>query len=163
MFTRRNFMAAFAVVAIGLPAARADAATASPRDFLAAIYAAYRGKANAAGVKLDDDGAIRSFFEPSLAALIIKDHADARKRNEVPALDGDPFVDAQDWKISGVNITVHAAGADKAAGIVSFSNFDKPVRVVYDLVRLKEGWRIADIRWSRGESLRGIYKKRGGS
>src|SRR6185503_7083882 len=31
----------------------------------------------------------------------------------------------------------------------SFKNLDKPTTVVLDLVKLREGWRIADIDWGR--------------
>jgi len=35
-----------------------------------------------------------------------------------------------------------------------------PTSVVYDLVKLKEGWRIADITWDGKDTLRGIYDKK---
>jgi hypothetical protein len=74
----------------------------------------------------------------------------------VPALDGDPFVDAQEWEITGLTITVQTDGPDKAMGIVAFRNFNKPIKIQVALVRLKDGWRISDIVWPDG-SLRGLY------
>ena len=72
----------------------------------------------------------------------------------------DPFIDAQDWDISTVDVAVRDTGAGKASAIVSFKNLDKPTTVVLDLVKLREGWRIADIDWGRKPTLRGLLIKR---
>jgi hypothetical protein len=39
-------------------------------------------------------------------------------------------------------------------------NLDKPTTVVLDLVKLRAGWRIADINWGRKPTLRGLFAKR---
>jgi len=53
---------------------------------------------------------------------------------------------------------------DKASATVKFSNFKMPTTLVYDLVKLKGGWRIADITWQEGdggnETLRGLFVKK---
>jgi hypothetical protein len=151
-------------VLLGVPGAavalaRARAADASARAFIAAIYNAYKGK-NGNGVPLDGDAAIRRYFEPTLAARMIKDRKDAADRGEAPALSGDPFVDAGDWDIEAFDIAVRDVAPSKASGTVKFQNFDKPRTIVLDLVKLKEGWRIADIAWElEGEThtLRGLF------
>jgi hypothetical protein len=96
------------------------------------------------------------YFEPSLVALMTADQAAAQKKDEVPALNGDPFVDAQEWDITRLAIAIEPGGPDKATGTVTFRNFDKPTKLTVALVRLKDGWRIADIVWPDG-SLRGLY------
>src|SRR5713101_428690 len=161
MLSRRKvvLIAGFgAIVAIS----GARAADASARAFIAAIYNAYKGK-NGNGISLDGDATIRRYFEPALAALISKDQKDAAARGEAPALDSDPFIDAQDWDIQTFDIAVRDIAPNKASGTVSFQNLDKPTTVVLDLVKLKEGWRIADITWRRdGETatLRGLFTPR---
>ena len=97
----------------------AVAAEASATAFVTRIYDAYKGE-NSKGILIDTDAAIRRYFEPSLAALISKDQKDAARRHDVPALDGDPFVDAQDWDISAVDIAVREASPDKAVATVGF-------------------------------------------
>jgi hypothetical protein len=135
----------------------ARAAAQSPEAFLHAIYGNYVGDpAKAKGIPLDTRARIRRYFEPSLAALIVKDREAAAKRNEPPALDGDPFVDAQDWRIAAVDIRVQNAGDAKATGLVSFQNAGKPVTITLQLVQLKGAWKIADIVWKEA-SLRGLY------
>ena len=43
---------------------------------------------------------------------------------------------------------------------MSFKNLGKPTTVVLDLVKLRQGWRIADITWDRKQTLRGIFGKK---
>jgi hypothetical protein len=137
---------------------QARAAGQSPEAFLHAIYGHYIGDpAKALGLPLDTHAKIRRYFEPSLAALIIKDQDAAAKRGEPPALDGDPFVDAQDWRIAAVDIRVQNAGDGKATGVVSFLNAGKPMTVTLQLVKLKGAWKIGDIVWEEEGSLRGLY------
>jgi len=141
--------------------------------FVNAIYAPYKGK-NAKGVAIDSDAQLRRYFEPSLAALISKDRKDAERRHDVPTLDGDPFVDAQDWDIRSFDITVNDTGDGKATATVKFANSGDPVTVTLDLVAAgnaanasKPGtaagastWRIHDITYQhdgKPETLRGLF------
>jgi hypothetical protein len=135
--------------AAGAPAL--SLAEASPEAFLKSIYDRYIGDAKKAlGAPLDSERKIRRYFTPELAALIIKDRREAAKRKEPPTLEGDPFVDAQEWQIAAVDIAVSQTTADKALATVNFKNFGKPVTVRLELVQLKDGWKISDIRWSEG-------------
>jgi len=146
--------------AVPLEPTAAEAADASALAFVTDIYAAYQGK-DAKGRPLDDERAIRRYFAPSLAALMVKDQEIAARRGEVGLLDFDPFIDAQDWEISAFDIAVEDGAPGKATATVKFSNFDKPKTVRLDLVKLKNEWRIADITWLRDgkpESLRKIYR-----
>ena len=56
--------------------ATANAADASARSFVAAIYNAYKGRGGN-GIALDTDAALRRYFEPGLVALISKDRKEA--------------------------------------------------------------------------------------
>jgi len=161
MLTRRifPFAVAFSLVTSGaIVAAPADDATATA--FVSKIYGAYKGR-DGKGVLLDNEAQIRRYFEPSLAALIIKDRKAAAKRSDVPALDGDPFIDAQDFEISDIDIAVSDVPPDKAAATVNFKNLNEPVKVVLNLVKVKNEWRIADILYTRDgkpETLRELFK-----
>jgi hypothetical protein len=142
----------------------------SALTFAKAIYAPYKGK-NTKGLAIDTDAQLRRYFEPSLVDLISKDRKDAARHHDVPTLDGDPFIDAQDWEIKTFDITVNDTGDGKATSIVKFVNEDEPVTVTLDLVSLPgtgnansgsaNPWRIHDITYLRGgkpESLRGLFK-----
>ena len=164
MLTRRNIilgaLLGAACVVIARQAAAA-AAEASAHDFVAAIYDTYVGKTGN-GIALDNDRTVRRYFEPSLAASILKDQKDAARRNEVGALDFDPFVDAQDWEIAAFAIAVNDSGPDKASATVKFNNFDKPSTVLLDLVKIKNEWQISDITWTphdKPNNLRALYAR----
>ena len=154
--TRRTLMIAAASGLIPMPVLAADA---SAKTFVTGIYEAYKGS-GAKGLRLDSEAAVRRYFEPSLAALIIKDRRSAARRREVGKLDGDPFVDAQDWNIDKFDVDVAENAPGKPKATVKFVNLDQPATVVLDLVKIGKDWRIADITWLRegkAETLRNLY------
>ncbi|WP_422036512.1 DUF3828 domain-containing protein [Reyranella sp.] len=128
----------------------AQAATA--QAFVESLYRPYLAK----GFQGQPYGDTARFFVPALAQAIDRDNREARRRNEVPSLNGDPFVDAQDWEISTLSIDV-TANDDAATARVSFQNFGEAKRVVLELARTPAGWRIAEIRAPSG-SLKALYK-----
>jgi hypothetical protein len=134
----------------------ANAETQSPQAFVDGIYKHYLGK-ESKGLPLSSAAVIRRYFATPLSDVMVKDFTSAWKRGEVPQLNGDPFVDAQDWEVSDLKSTVTSTGAKTAVAAVSFIMFDKPRSVTLDLVNTSTGWRIADIKWAQG-SLRTLYK-----
>jgi hypothetical protein len=158
MLTRRALIVMSAVCAAGIAPAMADDPTA--RAFVAAIYETYIGK-NGNGVALDSDKALHRYFEPTLAALMAKDEKDARKNNQPPTFDGDPFIDGQDWDIAAYDIAMAEPAPGKATATVKFDNANRPTTVVLDLVKIKNDWRITDVTWQhdgKAETLRGLYR-----
>jgi hypothetical protein len=155
MTTRRSFL----VVSIFLAATGAAcAAEQSAQDFVAGIYATYKGK-DAKGVSLDTRAKIARYFTPSLTKLIDDDSKAAAKRGEVGELDGDPFIDAQDYQIDAIAIDVKESG-NKAVATATFKNFGKDTTIVMDLVKLKQGWRIDELHLPNRKSLRALFKKK---
>ena len=126
--------------------------TTTPEAFLHSIYDPY--------LKGDFKGQpywqVSRFFVPELARAIEADMREAKRRGEVPKLDGDPFLDAQDWEVKDLAITVKPDG-QKATGQVSFDNLGKRTEVTLELAQTQAGWRIADIKAPSG-SLRALYK-----
>ncbi len=137
---------------LALPAA---AQMVSPQAFLEAIYQPYLVK----GYSGTDYARAERYFAPALVQAIDKDRLDAKRRGEPPTLNGDPFIDAQDWEIANLKIYVSMPSPTTAVGAVAFSNFGKPVQVTVDLVHTPQSWRIADIQAPSG-SLKGLYKLR---
>lgn len=150
-------LAAALVLCVALMPLAARAADQTPRAFLQAIYKHYIGT-NTAGVKLDSDADYHRYFTPELAKIILDDIAKSQKNDDVPTLDGDPFIDAQDWSIKKVQIDVDDKATDKTVGKVSFKNLDKDETVTLDLVKIDGAWKIDDIHWPE-DSLRGLYKQ----
>ncbi len=143
---------------VGLPALPLAAQTAvqSPESFLQSIYDPY--------LKDDFKGQpywqVDRYFAPDLARAIEADMREAKRRGEVPTLDGDPFIDAQEWDVEklAINVTTDSDG-QKATGEVTFDNLGKRTQVTLDLLRTGMGWRIADIKSPSG-LLSDLYKKK---
>ena len=146
----RRLVLAGLVAALAVTDASAQAATA--QAFVANLYRPYLAK-GFQGQPYDDTA---RFFVPALAQAIDRDNREAKRRNEVPTLNGDPFVDAQDWEISRLSIDVTASG-DTATARVSFQNFGEAKRVLLELAKTPAGWRIAEIKAPSG-SLKALYK-----
>lgn len=127
--------------------------TVTPEAFLRGIYTPYPNQ----DFKGQPFWQVDRFFAPDLARAIEADMREAKRRGEVPKLDGDPFVDAQDWDIAKLAISVQAEGPT-ATGLVSFENQGKPTEIKLDLVRTGMGWRITDIKAPSG-TLSELYKK----
>ena len=153
MATRlRRRALALALLAVPI-AARAQSSTAL--DFLKSIYEPYK--------KLDFKGQpyweAKRFFVADLAEAIDHDFTEAKKRKEVPTLDGDPFIDAQDWDIALVGYAIAGAGPTSAAIVTLIEGKNgEPRRLAVFLVETSEGWRIDDIVGRGGSSLRALYK-----
>ncbi len=133
-------------------ATRALAQAPTAQAFVESIYRPYLGK----GFQGQAYEQTARFFAPALAQAMDRDFRDARRRNEPPTLNGDPFVDAQDWEITKLTIDATTNG-DTGTGWVSFQNFGETKRIVLELVRTPSGWRIAEIKASGG-SLKALYK-----
>ena len=144
-----------------LIAAGADAAPQSAKEYLTGIYSHYIGddRTTAKGIFLDKPSEIRRYFTKDLADLMIADDAAANKAGDVPALDGDPFINAQDWEITHVSIHIDSETERAARATVTFVNAKEPQTVHVELVRTGGGWRFSDIVWKEG-TLRDLYKKK---
>lgn len=147
---------AAALAAVLLLTGQVFAQEPSPTAFVENIYQRYLGK-NTPGLDLATRAALDLYFTPSLADLIEKDAKEAEKLQEAPLLNGDPFVDAQDWKITDLMVSVQETATDRASAVATFSNLDKAVSVRLSLLLTPKGWRVDDIFWSEG-SLRGLYR-----
>ena len=149
MISRRRLLQTLIVVAAGTAAPlTAYAADQSPQEFLEAIYKNYVGS-NTAGLPIDKASTLR-LFTPSLRKAIDDDAKRAAKKKDVPNLDGDPFIDAQDWDIKSFDISVKDTASDKATGTVKFKNEDEDKVITLDLVKSADGWHIDEITTADG-------------
>jgi hypothetical protein len=152
-FIVRAVLSAAFLFAAGYFPALADGAA---QKFVTGIYAQYGGP-DTPGVVLETREIAERYFTPEIIELMEKDGEQAAQNDTPPALDGDPFVGAQDWDIKNVAVSVTDISPDKAVALVTFVNQGEQKLVQLDLKKLEAGWRIDDIRWSDG-TLRGLYK-----
>jgi hypothetical protein len=161
MQTRRNFLAigsgGVLALCLGLQAvAQAVAPDQNPKDFITAIYHSYQGK-GAKGIPLNSP-VLRRLLTPDLMKLIDDDGKRAARKHQPPELDGDVFVDAQEWEVKAFAVDVEDEAADKATAKVTFNNFNQVSIVTLALVKLNGAWRVDDISGSDG-SLRKLLTK----
>jgi len=141
-------------------AAPAAADDASALAFVSAIYKSYT-TGNKDGVRIDSGPKLRRYFEPVLADAINKDQQNAAKHRDVGELEGDPFVDAQDYDIKHFDVAIKDTAPGKLAATVTFDNFGKQRSIALELIAVKNDWRIYDITWPRDgkpDTLRGLFR-----
>ncbi|WP_240975859.1 DUF3828 domain-containing protein [Paraburkholderia aromaticivorans] len=128
--------------ALGVHPARAQS-IASAEQFLQAVYSAYAFNGDPPGIDASGSHALSS---PSLLQLIREDQR--ALKGEAGYLDMDPICRCQDFDVKTTSIDAMVASRQKAKAIVSFTNFQKPKKVEFDLVWVRGRWLIDDIRSS---------------
>jgi hypothetical protein len=141
-----------------LTAATAFAEELSPKDLVAQFYQAHRSKHD----PLEETQLLGHYFDGPLLKLYLKDKREAK--GEVGRLDGDPLYNAQDvqikdFSVSAPEMTGGPSRTGKEARVtVHFKNIGKPARIIYVLSQTADGWRISDIRYDDGSSLKKILQ-----
>ena len=135
-----------------LTAASSSAAELSPNDVVAQFYRAHRSKHD----PLDETQLLGRYFDAELLKLYLKDKREAK--GEVGRLDGDPLYNAQDIEIKDFSISAPEAVGGETHVVAHFKNIGKPTRIVYVLSRTADGWRISDIHYDDGTSLKKILQ-----
>jgi hypothetical protein len=141
-----------------LTAATLAAADLSAKDLVAQFYQAHGSKHD----PLDETQLLGRYFDAALLKLYLKDRREAK--GEVGRLDGDPLYNAQDMEIRDFSVSApESTGGPSRTGIdtrvtVHFKNLGQPTRIVYVLSRTADGWRISDIRYDDGSSLKKILQ-----
>ena len=140
------------LLATVLMAAIAAATDATPKDLVAQLYQAHRSKHD----PLVETKLLDRYFDAPLLKLYLKDKQEAK--GEVGRLDGDPLYNAQDMEISHFSISSPETAKGEAQVTVRFKNMGKSARIVYVLIPASAGWRISDIRYDDGSSLKKILQ-----
>lgn len=129
----------------------------SVEAFVRSIYgSAYIGR-DSKGIELSSRAQFNRYFVPDIANRMADDADAAAKREVVGTLDGDPFINAQDWQIKSFDISVHTFDATHADATVTFENMGRPFKIVLALRRLKGLWRVADIDWGTSGKLSALF------
>jgi hypothetical protein len=148
-------LAVAAVVLFSLCGAGMGSPAISPAKLVTDLYRAHRGKTD----PLQDPVSkklLGGYFEKSLLALFLKDQSESQ--GEVGKLDFDPLDAAQDLEIKEFSVALLTQQKDSAEVAASFKNMGRSEKVVFLLTNTAQGWRITDIKYSDGQTLRGILK-----
>ena len=148
---------AFAGSAAEKPGVREKQRDLSPQSLVATLYRLRSTKDDPLRNPTDRESLGRYFSDP-LTRLYVQDQIDAR--GEVGRMDSDPLYYAQDFEITDFKVGAPVRTKDGVAVVVRFRNIGKPCHVDFDLIRTKEGWRVSDIHYEDGNTLRGILESK---
>ena len=139
----------------GIRAENSLPAATSPKKVVTDLYRAHKGKADPlqypASKKL-----LGAYFEKGLLSLYLKDQSESQ--GEVGKLDFDPLYAAQDFQIKDFSVVLVAKQKDSAEVAASFKNMGTSEKIVFLLSNTAQGWRITDIKYSDGRTLKAILK-----
>jgi hypothetical protein len=130
----------------------------SPKDVVAQLYKAYGTEQSPAG----ETRLFTRYFDAELLKLYLKDKREAK--GGVGRFDGDPLYNAQEIQITDFSISApKITGGPSRTGMearvtVRFKNLGKSMRIEYVLNRTPSGWKISDIRYDDGSSLKKILQ-----
>ena len=127
------------------------------RDFIDKLYANYRGK-NPKGINLASQMRLRAIFEPELAKALSQDAKAAAAGGEAGTLDWDPFIDSHQFQVTALDVAVQDLTSVKARATVNVTNLGRETVIVVDLLKMKQGWRVFDIRWANYKTLRQLFQ-----
>ena len=94
------------------------------------------------------------WLAPDLLALCRAYFAAPSPADEVPEIDGDPFTDSQEYP-SSFRVGEAAVAGDTALVPVTFLWKAGDRRTVTVVLVPRGGWKVADLRYERGDTLRG--------
>jgi Protein of unknown function (DUF3828) len=135
-----------------LTAATMTAVDLSAKDLVTQLYQSHRSKHD----PLDETQLLGRYFDAALLKLYLKDKREAKA--EAGRLDGDPLYNAQDLQISDFSVSAPEMAGRETRVTVHFKNIGKPTDIIYVLSRTGDGWRISDIRYDDGSSLKKILQ-----
>jgi hypothetical protein len=124
----------------------------SPKDVVAQLYKEYGAEQSSAG----ETRLFTRYFDVELLKLYLKDKREAN--GEVGRLDGVPLYNAQEIQITDFSVSAAKITGMKALVTVRFKNLGKSERVEYVLHHTPHGWKISDIRYDDGTSLKKILQ-----
>jgi hypothetical protein len=139
----------------GLQAETGAPAATSPAKIVRDLYGAHRGKADPLQYPVSNKF-LGAYFDAGLLSLFLKDQSESR--GEVGKVDFDPLYAAQDFEIEEFSIGLIAQQNHSAEVAAFFKNVGTKEKIVFLLSKTAQGWRITDITYSDGRTLRGILK-----
>lgn len=125
---------------------------ADPAAFVRGIYRHYQGAHS------------KGWSDPGYSARLVKLVEEDRKntpQGDIGKLDFDPFINGQDWKITGVTVTLVSGSTDNAVVDAQFRNMGNAEYLRYTLTRENGRWLVAELqrvkkpRWILSKILTG--------
>jgi hypothetical protein len=135
----------------------ADTKTSSPEEFIRSLYNFHQPGKDTPDW-FDNKQTLSKYFDKELTDLFIKDDECAKREEGVCNLDFDPIYDAQDFDKETTNLQIAAVTGEADSFNVTFTNLGTRT-LVYKLTNTESGWRISDIKYPEGPSLKEILSR----
>ena len=132
----------------------AETKKSSPEDFIRALYRFHKPGRDTQDW-FGDKQTLSKYFDKELTALFIKNYECEKREQGVGNLDFDPIYDAQDFEKETTNLRIAPAPDEPDLFNVTFTNLGTRT-LVYRLTNTPNGWRISDINYPEGPSLKEI-------
>jgi hypothetical protein len=139
----------------------AETQKSSPEDFIRALYRFHQPGKDTPDW-FDDKRTLSKYFDKELTALFMKDDECKKREQGVCNLDFDPIYAAQDFDEITTNLQTAAVAGQPDLFNVTFTNLGTRT-LVYKLTSTPSGWRISDIKYSEGPSLKEILSRESAS
>jgi hypothetical protein len=135
----------------------ADTKKSSPEDFIRSLYR-FHQPGRETRDWFGDKQTLSKYFDKELTGLFIKDDECVKREQGVCNLDFDPIYDAQDFEKKTTNLQIAPVVGQPDLFNVTFTNLGTRT-LVYRLTNTPSGWRISDIKYPEGPSLKEILSR----
>ena len=123
-----------------------------PKDVVAQLYKAHASKHD----PFNETQLLSRYLDTGLVKLYLRDQREAK--GEVGRLEVDPLYYAQDTEINDFSISEPKTSGKETIVTVRFKNIGKSTRIEYIMNRTANSWRVSDIRYEDGNSLKKILE-----
>ncbi len=134
-----------------------DTKKSSPEDFIRSLYNFHQPGKDTPDW-FGDKQILSKYFDQELTDLFIKDDECAKREEGVCNLDFDPIYDAQDFDKETTNLQIAAVAGQGDSFNVTFTSLGTRT-LMYKLTSTTAGWRISDIKYPEGPSLKEILSR----
>ena len=129
--------------------------TETPEELVAKLYQVHKGKSDPLQYP-HSEKLLGNYFSDPLLKLYLTDQR--QSKGEVGKIDFDPLYDAQDFKITNFKIVrLNSKDGDEMVA-ARFKNIGVDEEIVFEMRKIKTGWRIADIKYKDGRTLMNLLK-----
>lgn len=141
-----------AMLAMMAAGARGDSPNDSQQALLRALYQVH-DEGDGPLLRSEGRSQRRVFFTESLA-LALEGEIDRPDPEELGNLDFDPFYNAQETDLGAMDIAVAKVSGNATVALVRFANGGDPIEIAYRVILDGQAWRIDDIEYGEGRTLR---------
>jgi hypothetical protein len=130
----------------------------TPEGFLQNLYTSEHKPMTKPEIDFTKKESLAKYFDLQLTNLFIKDFECQKKEQGVCNLNFDPIYDAQDFDKQTIGLKVTSLAAQPNAFQVTFTNLGTRT-LIYKLKKTSAGWRISDIKYPEGPSLKELLSR----